>query len=263
MNANTVVNAIANRQYNAAEEAIAEMLQAKVSDALVSKKEEVSQEFGSQLGEAKHDKDYDEFFNKAMKKFGISSPADLKTDEKKKEFFDYVDKNFKAKNEEVELDEKEHTGKSMGMDKVKSKVKAMSSDDQEYLLKLLKGVKKLPKSQLPEEAVGGVGTPAGAATPSATAPTASFMPGTSRPRTPSPGSKEGKRPDRGTDVGMAIIDAVLDGLGVPENKRRPIIDRFIGDLINGAIPGLGIIRTIENIIDFVENLPGGGAGGEG
>ena len=40
-----------------------------------------------------------------MKKFGISSPADLKTDEKKKEFFDYVDKNFKAKNEEVELDE--------------------------------------------------------------------------------------------------------------------------------------------------------------
>ena len=96
MNANTVVNAIANKQYNAAEEAIAEMLKAKVSDALVSKKEEVSQDFGSQLGEGKHDKDYDEFFNKAMKKFGISSPADLKTDEKKKEFFDYVDKNFKS-----------------------------------------------------------------------------------------------------------------------------------------------------------------------
>ena len=117
MNANTVVNAIANRQYNAAEEAIAEMLQAKVSDALVSKKEEVSQEFGSQLGEAKHDKDYDEFFNKAMKKFGISSPADLKTDEKKKEFFDYVDKNFKAKNEEVELDEETAAMGSAGMSK--------------------------------------------------------------------------------------------------------------------------------------------------
>ena len=252
MNANTVVNAIANKQFNAAEEAIAEILQAKVSDALVAKKEEVSQDFGGQLGEGKHDKDYDEFFNKAMKKFGISSPADLKTDEKKKEFFDYVDKNFKAKNEEVELDEKEHTGKSMDMDKVKSKVKAMSSDDQEYLLKLLKGVKKLPKSQLPEEAVGGVGTPAGAATASATAPTASLFPGIGRPRTPSPGSKEGKKPNRGTDVGGAIIDAVLDGLGIPENKRRPIIDRFIGDLINGAIPGLGIIRTIENILDFVE-----------
>ena len=82
MNANTVVNAIANKQYNAAEEAIAEMLQAKVSDAWL-KKEEVSQDFGSQLGEGKHDKDYDEFFNKAMKKFGISSPADLKTDKRK------------------------------------------------------------------------------------------------------------------------------------------------------------------------------------
>ena len=129
MNANTVVNAIANKQFNAAEEAIAEMLQSKVSDALVAKKEEVSKDFGGQLGEAKHDKDYDEFFAKAMKKFGISSPADLKTDEKKKEFFDYVDKNFKsdvekatgkedpdaddeekvardkAKNEEVELDD--------------------------------------------------------------------------------------------------------------------------------------------------------------
>ena len=46
MNANTVVNAIANRQYNAAEEAIVEMLQAKVSDALV-KKEEVSQDLQS------------------------------------------------------------------------------------------------------------------------------------------------------------------------------------------------------------------------
>ena len=42
---------------------------------------------------------YDAFFKKAMKKFGISSPADLKTDEKKKEFFDYIDKNFTAKNE--------------------------------------------------------------------------------------------------------------------------------------------------------------------
>ena len=254
MNTQVVVDAIANKQYLAAEEALSEVLKQKMSDALVAKKEEVSQDFGSQLGEAKHDKDYEEFFNKAMKKFGISSPADLKTDEKKKEFFDYVDKNFKAKNEEVELDEKEHTGKSMSMDKVKSKVKAMNSDDQEYLLKLLKGIKKLPKALLPEEAVGGVGTPAGAATPSATAPTASFMPGTSRPRKPSPGSKPGKKSDRGSDVGGAVIDAVVDGLGIPENKRRPTIERFIGDLINNSIPGLGIIRTIENVITFIEPL---------
>ena len=43
--------------------------------------------------------EYEEFFQKAMKKFGISSPDELKDDDKKKEFFNYVDKNYKAKNE--------------------------------------------------------------------------------------------------------------------------------------------------------------------
>ena len=42
--------------------------------------------------------DYEEFFQSAMKKFGIKSPADL-DDDKKKEFFNYVDKNYKAKAE--------------------------------------------------------------------------------------------------------------------------------------------------------------------
>tara|TARA_Y100000592_G_scaffold95075_1_gene160886 strand:+ start:130 stop:774 length:645 start_codon:yes stop_codon:yes gene_type:complete len=43
--------------------------------------------------------DYEEFFQKAMKKFGISSPDELGSDEKKKEFFNFVDKNYKAKSE--------------------------------------------------------------------------------------------------------------------------------------------------------------------
>jgi len=42
--------------------------------------------------------EYEAFFQSAMKKFGISSPDEL-DDEKKKEFFDYVDKNYKADNE--------------------------------------------------------------------------------------------------------------------------------------------------------------------
>ena len=42
--------------------------------------------------------DYEVFFQSAMKKFGISSPDELE-DSKKKEFFNYVDKNFKAKSE--------------------------------------------------------------------------------------------------------------------------------------------------------------------
>ena len=43
--------------------------------------------------------DYEAFFQKAMKKFGISSPDELESDEKKKAFFNYVDKNYKAKSE--------------------------------------------------------------------------------------------------------------------------------------------------------------------
>ena len=41
---------------------------------------------------------YKAFFDKALKKFGADSPADLEGD-KKKEFFDYVDANYEAENE--------------------------------------------------------------------------------------------------------------------------------------------------------------------
>ena len=55
------------------------------------------------LGEAENmmfreDDDYKAFFKKAMKKFGISSPKDLKPEDEK-DFYDYVDRNYKAKNE--------------------------------------------------------------------------------------------------------------------------------------------------------------------
>jgi len=43
-------------------------------------------------------KKYQKFFDKALKKFGVKSPAELEG-EKKKEFFDYVDKNYEADNE--------------------------------------------------------------------------------------------------------------------------------------------------------------------
>jgi hypothetical protein len=44
---------------------------------------------------------YVKFFQSALKKFGVNSPADLDT-EKKKEFFNYIDKNYTAKDEEME-----------------------------------------------------------------------------------------------------------------------------------------------------------------
>jgi hypothetical protein len=44
--------------------------------------------------EVEEDKDYDKFFQAALKKFGVSSPDEL--GDKKKEFFNYVEKNWKG-----------------------------------------------------------------------------------------------------------------------------------------------------------------------
>ena len=78
-----VIDALVSKQYNAAE-GIAAILKAKISDAIIEKKEEVAKTFGQNIGEEKTDAEYEKFFAKAMKKFGISSPSELKTDEKKK-----------------------------------------------------------------------------------------------------------------------------------------------------------------------------------
>lgn len=61
-------------------------------DEADDKEEEVEKE------ESEKQKKYQAFFQKALKKFGVNSPAELKG-EKKKEFFDYVDKNYEADNE--------------------------------------------------------------------------------------------------------------------------------------------------------------------
>ena len=48
---------------------------------------------------------YEKFFQAALKKFKVDSPADFKSDEEKKKFFNYVDKNYKGENEETEKKE--------------------------------------------------------------------------------------------------------------------------------------------------------------
>ena len=78
------------------------------STAMIDK--EISKEM-KKLGikEATGDKDkYKEFFQSALKKFGVDSPADFKDDAKKKEFFNYIDKNYKGDHEEsVDLEEED------------------------------------------------------------------------------------------------------------------------------------------------------------
>ena len=38
--------------------------------------------------------EYQKFFQAALKKFGVGSPAEFKSDEEKKKFFDYIEKNW-------------------------------------------------------------------------------------------------------------------------------------------------------------------------
>ena len=56
-------------------------------------------EIGETVSEEAGDKEeYEKFFQAAMKKFGVSLPDEL-DDEKKKEFYNYVDANWKGDNE--------------------------------------------------------------------------------------------------------------------------------------------------------------------
>ena len=56
-----------------------------------------------EISEASGDKEaYKKFFDAALKKFKVSSPAEFKSDEEKKKFFDYVDKNWEGDDEKAE-----------------------------------------------------------------------------------------------------------------------------------------------------------------
>ena len=74
----------------------------EVRAALQLANEEVNEdvvEEAHKMNEAEDNKaKYKAFFDKALKKFGVDSPAELKG-EKKKEFFDYVDKNYNSEDE--------------------------------------------------------------------------------------------------------------------------------------------------------------------
>lgn len=64
----------------------------------VSEDEADDQEEEIEKEESEKQKKYQAFFTKALKKFGVKSPDELEGD-KKKEFFDYVDKNYEADKE--------------------------------------------------------------------------------------------------------------------------------------------------------------------
>jgi len=81
-------------------------------------------------------KEYQDFFKSALKKFGVTSPAEFKSDEEKKKFFDYVDKNYKGKNEETsnEIDEAKPSKKfiKLGDNAEKKNLKNVDEASRDY-----------------------------------------------------------------------------------------------------------------------------------
>ena len=57
---------------------------------------------------------YKKFFDAALKKFKIKSPADLESDEDKKKFYDYIDKNWEGDNEKPEKGDKKEEFQTEG-----------------------------------------------------------------------------------------------------------------------------------------------------
>lgn len=127
------------------------------------KKAEEATPEGPAKEESEKQKKYQAFFNKALKKFGVKSPSEL-DDEKKKDFFDYVDANYEADNEpkesvkeETQLDEilgvripdagKDSSGirKAVGKDDSKSGVTTDRMKDDDVIAKIQKRIEELEK----------------------------------------------------------------------------------------------------------------------
>ena len=100
------------------------------------------------IGEAEGDKKaYQKFFDKALKKFGIDSPADLKDDKEKKKFYDYIDKNWKADHEE-EVSESAALQLKMAFDDAGIKIKGTKGGKLVIAKKDEKKVEKIIAKQM-------------------------------------------------------------------------------------------------------------------
>jgi hypothetical protein len=103
METETILRAVEQGKLNDAREGIDEILLGKIANSLEEKRQSIGDTLVTTANiEEEEDTKYQAFFRKALKKFGVDSPADFKSEEEKKKFFDYVDKEYKAKNEEDE-----------------------------------------------------------------------------------------------------------------------------------------------------------------
>lgn len=93
----------------------------------------------------KEDKEaYEKFFQAALKKFKVDSPADFKSDEEKKKFFNYIDKNYKGENEETDLEE--NIMSTPGKDDYIVLIQG-PGDNNQKIIQVFKGKSQLKKAQ--------------------------------------------------------------------------------------------------------------------
>ena len=76
--------------------------------------------------------EYEKVFRAAMKKFGISSPGELDSEEEKKKFYDYVDSQYTAKDEQVNEDDMSDEQKKKREEIVKSLKKSKDDFEKRY-----------------------------------------------------------------------------------------------------------------------------------
>lgn len=145
-----LLKAIQESDYNKANSFAFDVLYQKLNDKLEDRQGEI-QEASDKDGD-----EYKKFFQSALKKFGVSSPGELEGDKKKK-FYDYVDKNWKSDREKetgqedpkesVEMDEatKSSTGGRHEPDRkkryaLKNKLKKLGSKEKNLLAKALNSI---------------------------------------------------------------------------------------------------------------------------
>lgn len=91
------------------DESLDELFEAAMSED--SKSPSRLEKFESEIDEGDKE-EYTKFFKATLKKFGVSSPAELEG-EKEKEFYNYIEKNWKADNEETDIEDKKQKKESI------------------------------------------------------------------------------------------------------------------------------------------------------
>ena len=149
MNASKIIDAVISENLLDAKNYLNSLLYSRAKQALEEKTANVADETFNEgcvdcNEEGENDKEaYQKFFKSALKKFGVTQPDQLKGD-KKKEFYNYVDKNWKsdAEKETGKEDPKEsfevEEGAEMDIAKEKEKMAASQEKIRDFAIQMKK-----------------------------------------------------------------------------------------------------------------------------